>query len=214
MIVRGFSPDGVVEDLYTLTAALRKYAETLTPWARSVAARMVTEVARRDATAWAEHGRELGRALRREIEHAPTGEMLRKYMNEQVTLITSLPIEAAERVHKLTLEAQSSGRRAEEIAEDIMRTGDVTVSRANTIARTEVSRTASGLTMVRAKYVGSVAYVWRTSRDKDVRPSHRKMEGETVQWDEPVTLDGMTAHAGAFPNCRCFSEVILPEDIN
>lgn len=27
----------------------------------------------------------------------------------------------------------------------------------------------------------------------------------------PPTLDGMTGHAGALPNCRCYCEVIIPE---
>ncbi|MGN5479510.1 phage minor head protein [Cupriavidus basilensis] len=60
--------------------------------------------------------------------------------------------------------------------------------------------------------IGSPGYFWRTSGDKDVRDSHRDMEGKFVEWDKPPTLDGMTGHAGCFPNCRCYPEPALPAD--
>jgi SPP1 gp7 family putative phage head morphogenesis protein len=134
---------------------------------------------------------------------------MQKALAEQVHLITSLPREAADRVHKLTIQGLTSGRRASEIAMEIAKSGDVTKSRALLIAQTEVSRTATALTQARAEYVGSVSYVWRTSRDAAVRPSHRRMEGKIVRWDQPPTLDGMVGHAGQFPRCRCFVEPIL-----
>ena len=58
--------------------------------------------------------------------------------------------------------------------------------------------------------MGSLGYIWRTARDGDTRPSHRAMEGKFVKWDEPQLLDGMTGHAGEFPNCRCYPEPVIP----
>jgi hypothetical protein len=88
---------------------------------------------------------------------------MRELMAEQVDLITSLPIKAAQRVHKLTIEAMSDGTRAAEVAQEIMRTGHVTESRAKLIARTETSRTVTAMTQTRAEYVGSQGYIWRTA---------------------------------------------------
>jgi SPP1 gp7 family putative phage head morphogenesis protein len=136
---------------------------------------------------------------------------MRQSLAEQVRLITSLPREAAARVHKLTTEALVTGSRAAEIAREILNTGEVTESRAKLIARTEVSRTATALTQARAQHVGSEGYIWRTSRDGAVRRSHKAMEGRIVRWNEPPELDGMVGHAGEFPNCRCFVEPILPD---
>nr|WP_246374794.1 phage minor head protein [Pseudochelatococcus contaminans] len=133
-------------------------------------------------------------------------------MAEQVRLITSLPSEAAQRVHDLTIEGITQGTRASEIAKKIMEAGDVTASRANMIARTEVSRTATLLTQARAEYVGSDGYIWRTSGDSDVRPSHKAMNGKFVRWSELPELDGMVGHAGALPNCRCYPEPVIPDD--
>ena len=208
-LVGGFDfGEPAVADL--VDRALHRYAEVLRPWATSVATRMLADVAQRDAMAWAELSKQMGRALRREIVDAPTGAIMQAALARQVTLITSLPIEAAQRVHKLTTEGVVQGTRAKQIAAEIGRTGEVTASRAVLIARTEVSRTATLLTQARAQHIGSTAYTWRTSHDGDVRPSHKKMEGRVVPWvDEPV-LDNLRGHAGTLPSCRCYPEPIIP----
>ena len=212
-IVRGFAPAGHVLDLPSLREMLRRYAELITPWARSVATRMLTEVSRKDASAWAAHGKMIGRALHREIMTAPTGETLRAMLAEQVDLITSLPREAAERVHELTLRGIENSTRAEQIAEEIERTGLVTISRARTIARTEVTRTATSLTAARATYIGSEEFVWHSVGDADVRPLHRRLNGHVFRWDDPPVSgeNGETSLPGGIYNCRCWPEPIIPE---
>lgn len=210
-IVRGLAPDGVIADVSELMAMLNHYADLLPPWANSVASRMIADVSRRDAAAWEKHGKLIGQALRQEIANAPTGVAMRASLAEQVQYITSIPREAAERLHRLTIEGISKGTRATEIASEIMRSGEVAKSSAMRLARTGVSSTATLLTKARAEHIGSEGYIWRTSRDADVRKSHREMEGKFVRWDTPPTLDGFTAHVGQFANCRCFPEPQIPE---
>lgn len=91
-----------------------------------------------------------------------------------------------------------------------MATGRVTRSRANTIARTEVSRASCVFTQARAENLGSEGYIWRTSEDGDVRPSHKAMNGKFVAWNSPPTLDNLKGHAGCLPNCRCYTEPVIP----
>ena len=208
-IVARMAPEGVVTDLVSLITMLNHYSATLQPWAESVAKRMIADVSRHDVAAWVKHGRLIGKALKWEIATAPTGAAMQRMLAEQVRLITSLPRQAGERVHKLTIEGIVNGTRASEIAEEIMKSGHVTSSRALLIAQTEVSRTATALTQARAQHIGGVSYVWRTSKDARVRFSHKRMEGKEVRWMAPPTIDGMTGHAGCFPRCRCYCEVIL-----
>lgn len=214
LIVSGWAPADGAFDLSQvphLRNVLERYALAIRPWAQATAGRILQEVAIRERRSWGEHAKAMSRQLRDDLMNAPTGEALRGYLAENVRLITSLPTEAGQRVHELTLKGLENSQRANEVAREIMRTGEVTQSRANLIARTEVARTSSGLVMARAQHVGSTAYTWRTSRDADVRPAHRKMEGRPVYWNDPPTLDGLTGHAGALPNCRCYPEPILPE---
>lgn len=205
------APPSTILDSVLMTDRLRKYADLIGPWAQATAERMVGDVAQADRRAWRQHAAEMGRQLLREIDEAPTGVVHREAMQRQVELIKSLPTEAAERVHKLVTEGLTTGARSDQVAAEIMRSGEVAQSRADTIARTEVSRAASTLTQARAEHAGSVGYIWRTAHDGGVRPSHKAMEGRFVAWDAPPELDGMTGHAGRLPNCRCWCEVTLPE---
>ncbi len=193
---------------------LRRYAEALGPWAERIATTMILEVDQKDEAAWRNLGNEISAGLRREILLAPTGETMRKLLAEQVTLIKSIPLEAAKRVHDLTIKGIENSTRADEIATEIMRSGEVAKSRAMLIARTEVSRTAANLTQARAQAVGSDGYIWRTSQDGDVRSDHRALAGKFFAWNDPPVADersGTRAHPGCIWNCRCWAQVILPE---
>lgn len=213
-MVNGF-PAGDPEYVPTINQLLRRYAEALTPWAERAAASMLEDVNRRDAQAWAEHAEEMSRALKIELRTAPTGEAMQELMAEQVTLIKSIPLDAAQRVHELTLAGLEDGTRAREISAEIQRSGEVAKSRADLIARTEVSRTASTLTQARAEHIGSEGYIWRTAGDGDVREDHRELEGTYVRWDSPPIADkrtGRRAHAGCIYGCRCYPEPVFPKD--
>lgn len=210
-IVNGYVSDDP-EALAGLRAALDRYAVAITPWARATAARMVNEVAAKNRRSWAAITRKMSKELRREIDNAPTGIAMRALLEEQVSLITSLPRDAGKRVHELTIKGLETGTRFNSIVPEIMRSGEVTKSRAVLIARTETARTASVLTETRARYVGSTEYIWWTAGDSDVRPTHKVLNGRTFAWDHPPECDpGHRAHPGQIFNCRCFPEPIIPD---
>ena len=211
MVVEGIA-DGTLESAVKIGELMARYAETLVPWAEASLRRIHQEIDSRDKRQWRVYSREIGELLRDEINKTDTGTVLRGLMSEQVSLIRSLPLEAAQRVHELTLRALSEGERKDEIVADIMRTGDVTRSRAVLIARTETARTASLLTQTRAQAVGSTHYVWRTARDAGVRPSHRRLEGKSFPWNEPPVCDppAHRANPGQIWNCRCWAEPVIP----
>jgi SPP1 gp7 family putative phage head morphogenesis protein len=211
MIVRGLAPDGVATDL-RIVQALTRYSEMLEPWAQAVARYMIADVAKRNELAWKRNSNDISKALLAELRYAPTGRAFSELQQQQVHLITSLPIEAAQRVQTLVERALLGGHRADVIAKQILETGSVTKARATLIARTEVSRAASNLTQARAQFVGSTGYIWRSSRDGNVRPTHRKMSGKFVLWtDPPKTDEGLAPyHAGCGPNCRCWPDPVVP----
>lgn len=209
---------------------LDRYADTIKPWATATASRMLHEIARADERAWRRYTEKLGSGIRQELEGAPIGDAVKLLMREQVDLITSLPREAALRVHELAIGNIYRQERAKDIAAEIMKTGSVTRSRAELIARTECGRAATTFTMVRAQHIGSEGYIWRTAGDSIVRPaigsrhfaamntlrkgSHRKLEGTFHRWDDPPIAgpNGQRAHAGAIFNCRCIPEPVIPEN--
>jgi SPP1 gp7 family putative phage head morphogenesis protein len=200
--------------------ALRDYAEAIAPWARATAARMIAETDRRGKTALNAYSTELGLELRNEIQNAPTGEVMRGLLAEQVELITSLPIDAAQRVHERTIEGIEIGsrypERTAEIEEALAETYPEATerwlkTRATLIARTETARTASKLVEARAKHVGAEQYVWRTSGDWKVRPSHKRLDRSVHSWDAPPLSDPPDhhSHPGQIWNCRCVALPII-----
>jgi SPP1 gp7 family putative phage head morphogenesis protein len=216
LLVDGLAPDGKVENLSILELALDNYVKLIEPWSRSVAAKMITQVSQHDEISWRAHGREIGLELTNQLRTTPLRQVMRQLVNIQVELITSLPVQASERVHKLVVESMlAGGVRASEIAKEIQKSGEVAASRARTIARTEVTRTAATLTQARAMAVGSPGYIWRTAGDSDVRLLHKELEGQLVKSDEPPVAgsNGERAHAGCIYNCRCWMEPILPDVI-
>ena len=207
--------DGSNDSVLEIMDRLDQYSEVIDGWAETVATNMVTAVNRQDEKVWRQRSQLISQELRNVINNTPTGHVMQSLVREQVQYIKSLPLEAADRVYDIqnkAIELVSSGGRSNELAAEIMRSGDVAESRAKLIARTEVGRANSALTQARAQYVGSDGYIWRTADDGDVRHSHQMMEGKFVRWDAPPTLDGMTGHAGALPNCRCYAEVVIPEN--
>ncbi len=211
-LVRGLLPEDS-DGAETLLRVLERYAEILRPWARSVARRMLADVSRRDLTAWQTHARLLGTEIKRELLTTPVGAAAQQLMDDQVELITSLPLDAAQRVHQIVTGNLYTGQRAEEVAKQIMLTGHVVRSRANLIARTETSRAAITFAQARAENIGSEGYVWRTVHDIFVRPLHKKLEGSYHRWDDPPVSGerGERSHPGGVYNCRCWADPIIPD---
>lgn len=213
-IIKGF--DVYDQDVYpSIITALRRYAETLDEWAFSAAGRVLTDVALRDEKTWMIYAKDMSKGLRDQIRNTDIGVVYQQLLSEQVSLIKSLPLNAANRVQDLASRAISEGIRSEEIAGLIMATGHVTKSRANTIARTETSKASTVFTQARAKSIGSQGYIWRDSGDGDVRHDHHLLNGIFIHWDSPPIVDskrGIRAHAGCIYNCRCYPEPVIPED--
>lgn len=210
-IINAFTP-GDPQAEPVIRRALSDYADVIEGWARITAGRMLSDVERENDAAWRARSNEMSTWLRDEILNAPTGETMRALLDEQVALIKSIPLEAAQRVHQWTLAGIEDATRAREVAAAILESESVAANRAMLIARTEVARTASKLTEARAMHVGSEGYIWRTSGDSDVRDSHKEMNGKYVRWDTPPTLsDGTTTHAGQIFNCRCYPEPVIPD---
>lgn len=212
-MVEGFDID--FSNVHSLRALLAAYAEALRPWAQRAARRMIMEVNAKDLSSWHRLGQEISAQLKHDLHTAPLAKRMRELEAIQVDLITSLPTEAAERIHALAQKAVVGGTRAGELAEEIARTGEVTEARALLIARTEVSRTSTAILQGRCEAIGATHYIWRTAEDGDVRPGHKEMEGKVCEWKRPPAVNEggriMHHHPGEIWNCRCWAEPVITE---
>lgn len=213
-IVKGF--DVQDETVYpSMVTALRKYAESLDIWARSASSRIIMDVALRDEKTWLIYAQDMSKGIKDQIRNTDIGATYQKLVSEQVGLIKSLPLTAAQRIQDLATRAVIEGGRSDEISGLIMSIGGMTKARTNTIARTEISKATTLFTQSRAEALGSDGYIWRDSGDSDVRHRHAELNGQYVRWDKPPVVDkksGRRAHAGCDINCRCYPEPVIPED--
>ena len=198
-----------------LSQTLNDYADLLHPWATSVADRMIREVAARDDAQWRKVSKQIGVALRSEFDRGETGQAVLSLLDDQVRLIKSIPLDAAERVRKVANENFLQGSRAGALRQAILEGGEVSKSQATLIARTETARTGSVLSQVRAQSIGCTHFIWRTAGDSGVRPSHRKLNGQVFRYDDPPICDPPDHRAlpGQIWNCRCIAQPVLPDDL-
>jgi SPP1 gp7 family putative phage head morphogenesis protein len=207
----------------------RSNSEAVKKAAGSMALKMVRWVDINNARTWrvassySQQSRMLYQLLMQQTKGAVGVRML-KTVQENASLISSIPLEAARILTGEVLAAQQAGSRADTIAKMMRsRFPELLKSRVNLIARTETAKASTALTEARCDELGVEFYIWRTSKDKRVRDSHRKMDGVVVPWAQPPSPEALIGeastlgryHAGECPNCRCTQIVVLTlEDVS
>lgn len=208
-----------IKDDPGLQAALKAYSKMIEPWARKQSAKMLDKVLKSNKRAYQNQSKAMGRALQSGVAEQDVGQTAFALLNEQVALIQSIPLEAGLRAQKIAADNFLLGRRisadpstVEELKKQMGMSTEVAVNRAILIARTETARANSAFVQARAVSVGSPGYIWRTTMDGAERDSHAQMNGKYVDYTKiPVLSDGTVGHAGTFPNCRCWQDVVLPD---
>lgn len=196
-------------------------------FAQNAARKMVTSLNKNTYVTWRKaarmnaKGKIVFMTLQKELE-SPMGGFLNSLIGRNAEIIKTLPLSISQKVTNYIKEETLKGTRASEIAKQIKKEfPDKSKASARMIARTEVSKTQTELTRVRAENIGINWYIWRTSEDQRVRSSHEHMEDVLIRWSEPPSpeaLDGQPHtfghyHAGEIFNCRCYPEPVVDIDM-
>jgi SPP1 gp7 family putative phage head morphogenesis protein len=134
--------------------------------------------------------------------------MLTSFTKENVGLIKSITDKSVSDIEGMVQRGISSGQRFTKIRDQIEEQFDVNRRRATLIARDQVSKLNGQITMARQKASGIEHYIWRTSMDERVRPSHAEKEGMEFSWDNPPEDTG---NPGEDIQCRCTAEPVITE---
>lgn len=127
------------------------------------------------------------------------------FVESNVSLIKTIPEQFFSKLETVIRQGVTGGEKLREIMDNIQNIYDVTDNRARLIARDQVQKLNSELTMFRQREAGVDEYTWSTSLDEKVRPTHAAKEGLTFKWNAPPADTG---HPGSDINCRC---VALPK---
>lgn len=181
-----------------------------------LASDMITMVRVSNARSWREaatkasKGRYIYSMLKSELK-GDLGTRLDTLIQSNAAYISTLPESIAKRTTAFVQREQMKGRRSTDIMQDIQPyMQHLKRFEVQRIARTEVAKADTAITRVRAQSIGLNWYQWETSKDARVRPSHKKMQGVLVCWDDPPSPELLARetsvgryHAGEIYNCRC-----------
>lgn len=174
----------------------------------------------RAASAKAQRSRMLYRLLQQEMA-GPVGVKVRSIVEENARLISRIPLEVSERLTADVLKMQQAGARPETVMRFLReRFPSMAKWKIKVIGRTETAKASTALTRARAEELDLPFYVWETSRDTRVRPSHKNLQGVLIAFDDPPQPEALIhEHStlgkgapGEFPNCRCHPRVVLTLD--
>ena len=124
-------------------------------------------------------------------------------VNQNVQLIKTIGPQYLDQVEAAIWEGVRSGSDGYSLKKEIMKINGQNYRRAKLIARDQLEKYNSALSMSRQKSIGVQGYIWRTSGDERVRESHSEKNGLRFDWDNPPADTG---HAGEDIQCRCTAE--------
>lgn len=163
-------------------------------------------------------GRKIYAGLKKEME-GPTGQRVDQILRESCArspLIRSLSASVTKYIHSESLKGRRSAGISKELKSILP---EIAVEELESIARAVSSKASTALTQARAEEMGLAWYVWKTSKDIRVRPSHCLMDDVLVTWKDPPSpelLNGEKSmgacHAGEEEGCRCYPQSLIRID--
>lgn len=130
---------------------------------------------------------------------------------ENASLITSIPSQYFDDIAQAARESVRTGSLTRDLVNDLESRYGVATRRAETIARDQIGKLNGQLTERRQTSLGIEEFIWSTSRDERVRPSHAELEGTKHRWDDLPIVDGERSRPGSPIQCRCVAIAVMPE---
>lgn len=152
-------------------------------------------------------------------------DMKNSWSEDNYTLITSNAKNYVSKINTLTEQAVVNGLSSKQLMEDIKKaTEGLSDKHCRLLARDQIGKLNGQITQAQMQEIGLNMYVWDTSGDERVRPSHILMDGLLCRWDDASLCsydNGKTwekrpsgaveLHPGQDIQCRCIALSYYPE---
>lgn len=132
-------------------------------------------------------------------------------IGDNVKLIKSIPKQYFKRVEKSIYNGLTSGKSTAAIAEDLKDIYEITDRRAKFIAIDQLGSINGDIVKQRQENLGLKYFIWLTSEDGKVRPSHAELNEKKFTWEHGAEVDGEDIWPGTDFRCRCTSEMDVSE---
>jgi len=133
---------------------------------------------------------------------------VQSFVERNSALIKDVPSQSISRIETKLRTGIEAGESLKTLTATIQDELRIAKNRAKLIARDQTNKFMGKLTELRQTSLGVDEYIWSTSQDERVRPSHSVKEGKTFKWDDPPADTG---HPGHDINCRCVALPVLED---
>lgn len=146
-------------------------------------------------------------------------DLLRKWVEENVDLIKTVPAENLGRLKATILDGYQKGTSTKVLTKQIMDDYRMSKDHARMIVRDQMAKLNGQITRKEQEDIGVTKYKWRTAGDSRVRDCHKALDGKVFEWANPPEMWHMTktgiVYEGRFCNpmedyqCRCVAIPVL-----
>ncbi len=133
---------------------------------------------------------------------------VRSFVERNAALIKDIPEQSLSRLETKLRTRIEAGDSLAKVTATVQSELKVAKNRAKLIARDQTNKFMGKLTELRQTALGVEEYIWSTSRDERVRPTHRANQGKKIKWSDPPSATG---HPGHDINCRCVAIPVLED---
>ncbi len=133
-------------------------------------------------------------------------DLLSAWTEENASLIKSIPDRLTEQLRSEFTTAFTNGTSLRDLTKIVRDKTGLADNRAELIARDQIGKLTGRLDRMRQESVGVQEFVWMTSQDERVRPTHRARHGKIYRWDSKDIKPGEEIR------CRCTSSPVFPTE--
>ena len=145
--------------------------------------------------------------IRPYLAQAPVQAHMTQALARNVELIKTLPPRLHESLRKRIAEAfLDEPFNQQRLSQLLQREYGSSGYNLRRLTRDITQKANADLNQLRQQQVGVTHYIWRTSMDERVRPTHEENNGKTFAWASPPLATG---HPGFDVLCRCSSEAVI-----
>ena len=142
------------------------------------------------------------------VRPSDNSDMLKKLVERNTALITSLTDETIEKITQAVINAQVAGDSKTALKDTLSKILGKQAKRADLIASDQLEKLTADITAYRAKQAGLRYYIWRSKQDSRVRDYHAYLHGKLQDSKSPNHGD-----KGQYPRqpirCRCSARWVI-----
>ncbi len=214
-----FTTDGSIasQARILINSLTNKFNDMFGRSAQVMAERMVNQADKASKSSLSNSLKDLaGMTVNTNISSADLKDTMKSRISENVQLIKSIPSQYIDRIGGTVYRSITSGQGLADLMPQIKKYGEMTDTRAKTIALDQTRKAYQGINADRLNKIGVKQFEWvHSGGSRFPRPDHQEMNGNIYSFDDLPIIDQRTGERGIpgqAPNCRCIMRPILKFD--